>query len=76
MNIEKKIIQELPFFESLDEKENFLITIGALFTRIISLSKACEILNLDRSSLIKILDLLGIKFSYLDTSDITIEKEW
>lgn len=50
--------------------------IGALLARVISLKKASEIMQLEPSEFLKILDLMGIEFSYLSEEDIEIEKSW
>lgn len=70
------IASEVQLFQTLDQKENFLFLIGALLARVISLKKASEIMQLDPSEFLKILDLMGIEFSYLSEEDIEIEKSW
>lgn len=42
----------------------------------ISLKKAAEVMQLEPGELLKILDLMGIEFSYLCEEDITSEKSW
>ena len=76
MSTSQIIARELPFFEKIEDKENFLVVVGALSTRIISIQKACEILGLDKSSLFKLLDAANVAFSYLDENDIEIERKW
>jgi len=72
----KEIIDEVPIFKTREEKERFLIVLSALSLRLISLSKACEIMNMDRETLIKFFDAVGYDFSYLEESDIEIERSW
>jgi predicted HTH domain antitoxin len=70
------IASEVKIFQTLDQKENFLFLIGALLARVISLKKASEIMQLEPSEFLKILDLMGIEFSYLSEEDIELEKSW
>lgn len=70
------IASEIQLFQTLDQKENFLFLIGALLARVISLKKASEIMQLEPSEFLKILDLMGIEFSYLSEEDIELEKSW
>ncbi|MGB3311555.1 MAG: hypothetical protein WBG32_09955 [Nodosilinea sp.] len=68
------IASEVQLFQTLDQKENFLFLIGALLARVISLKKASEIMQLEPSEFLKILDLMGIEFSYLSEEDVEPEK--
>jgi predicted HTH domain antitoxin len=61
-------------FQTLNQKENFLFLISALLARVISLKKASEIMQLEPSEFLKILDLMGIGVFYLSEEDIEIEK--
>ncbi len=70
------IASEIQLFQTLDQKENFLFLIGALLARVISLKKASEIMQLEPSEFLKILDLMGIEFSYLSEEDIELERSW
>lgn len=78
MNLEitQAIASEVQLFQTLDQKENFLFLIGALLARVISLKKASEIMQLEPSEFLKILDLMGIEFSYLSEEDIELERSW
>ena len=76
MLLKETIINQLPYFKTLQEKELFINVIGALTTRIISLSKACELLNMGKEVLLKFLDTIGIEYSYLHEADIKDEREW
>ncbi|WP_293090639.1 hypothetical protein [Moorena sp. SIOASIH] len=60
----------------MGQKSNFLFVIGALVSRLISLQKAAEIMQIEPEVFLKILDLMGIEFSYLSSQDITIERNW
>jgi predicted HTH domain antitoxin len=72
----QELAEDLPFFSTLEERERLLTVIGALALRRISLRKACEILEMDKSALLGILDAAGMDFSYLEERDIEIEKRW
>ena len=74
--VTQTIASEVQLFQTVDQKENFLFLIGALLARVISLKKASEIMQLEPSEFLKILDLMGIEFSYLSEEDIEIEKSW
>jgi hypothetical protein len=70
------LIKEVPYFNDLEMKEKFIIVLGALSIRLISLAKAAEILEIDRDLLLKILDMLGKSFSFLEDIDIDIERDF
>jgi predicted HTH domain antitoxin len=72
----QNIATEVQLFNTLEQKENFLIVLGALTARLISLKKASEVLNLEPEAFLQILDLMGIEFSYLTEDDIAAEKTW
>ena len=59
-----KIVDEVPFFHDEKTKEKFLLVLGALSARLISLRKAAEIM-----------EMLGFEFSYLEESDIGLERK-
>jgi hypothetical protein len=71
-----EISQNVPFFKEKERKNMFLIIVGALSLRLISLRKAAVILNLDEKTLLEILESAGYSFSFLEKEDIEIEKEW
>jgi predicted HTH domain antitoxin len=70
------IASEVQLFQSVEQKENFLFLLGALLARVITLKKAAEVLQLEPAELLKILDLMGIEFSYLSEDDIALERTW
>ncbi|NES20375.1 MAG: hypothetical protein F6K41_15940 [Symploca sp. SIO3E6] len=70
------IASEVQIFQSLEQKENFLFVIGALLARVISLKKAAEVMQLETTELLKILELMGIEFSDLSEEDVALEKSW
>lgn len=68
------IASEVRLFQSIEQKENFLFLLGALIARVISLKKASEVMQLEPAEFLKILDLMGIEFSYLSEEDVALEK--
>ncbi|MEA5620741.1 hypothetical protein VB711_23285 [Cronbergia sp. UHCC 0137] len=72
----KEIASQVQLFQSIEQKETFIFVLGALTSRLISLHKAAEIMEMDTEIFLKILELMGIDFSYLAVEDIAIEKTW
>lgn len=72
----KEIASEVQLFQNLEQKERFIFVVGALVSRLISLHKAAEIMEMETDIFLNILDLMGIDFSYLTIEDIAIEKNW
>jgi predicted HTH domain antitoxin len=72
----KEIASRVQLFQSIEQKENFIFVLGALTSRLISLHKAAEIMEMDTEIFLKILELMGIDFSYLTVEDIAREKNW
>lgn len=70
------IASEIQLFQNIEQKENFLFLLGALLAKVISLKKAAEVMQLEPAELLKVLDLMGIEFSYLCEDDVALEKNW
>nr|WP_292803295.1 hypothetical protein [Nostoc sp. NMS7] len=70
------IASEVQLFHSIEQKENFLFLLGALLAKVISLQKAAEVMQLEPAEFLKILDLMGIEFSYISEEDVALEKSW
>jgi len=70
------IANEIPFLKTIPEKELLLGVIGALVLKKISISKAAEVMNMDKDSLLAILDYMNVEFSYLEANDVAIERSW
>ncbi|NET61798.1 MAG: hypothetical protein F6K47_38475 [Symploca sp. SIO2E6] len=70
------IASEVQIFQGIEQKENFLFLIGALLVRVISLKKAAEVMQLEPTELLKILELMAIEFSHLSEEDVAVEKSW
>jgi predicted HTH domain antitoxin len=72
----KNIAAELQLFKTVEQKENFIFLLGALISKVISLQKAAEVMEMELETLLQILDLMGIEFSYLSENDVATEKSW
>ncbi|MDM9384106.1 hypothetical protein QUB80_25865 [Chlorogloeopsis sp. ULAP01] len=72
----KSIASEVQIFNNIEKKEQFLFVLGALFSRVISLKKASEIMEIEPEVFLELLDLLGLEFSYLSQQDVAVEKNW
>ncbi|MDK2409395.1 hypothetical protein [Aphanizomenon sp. UHCC 0183] len=72
----QEIASQVQLFQSIEKKETFIFVLGALTSRLISLHKAAEIMEMDTEIFLKVLELMGIDFSYLTVEDIAIEKNW
>ena len=72
----REIVEEVPVFKSIEKKEKFLIVLSALSLRLITLSKATEIMNMSTQTLLEFLDALGVSFSYLEEEDVDLERTW
>ena len=70
------IATEVQLFSTPEQKANFLLVIGALVSRLISLKKAAEVLNLDPEAFLVLLELMGIEYSYLTEMSIDQEMVW
>ncbi|MFN6560499.1 MAG: hypothetical protein RMY28_011900 [Nostoc sp. ChiSLP01] len=72
----RSVASEIQLFNNIEQKETFLFVIGALFSRVISLKKAAELMEIEPDVFLELLDLMGLEFSYLTEQDIAIEKDW
>lgn len=72
----KGIASEIQIFASREQKERFLFVLGALVARVISLKKAAEVMELDPEFFLKLLEIMGVEFSYLSEEDVDIERTW
>lgn len=71
-----EIAANVQIFPDVEQKERFLFVVGALVSRVISLKKAAEIMELEVEVLLQLLELMGIEFSYLSSEDIAQERSW
>ena len=72
----REIANELPFFKTVDDREKLLGVIGALVLRKISLSKASEIMGMERERFLGLLDGIKLGYSYLEDQDVGVERKW
>jgi len=72
----REIANELPFFKTVDDREKLLGVIGALVLRRISLSKASEIMGMERERFLGLLDGMKLGYSYLEDQDVEVERKW
>ncbi len=72
----REIANELPFFKTVNDREKLLGVIGALVLRKISLSKASEIMGIERERFLGLLDGMKLEYSYLEDRDVEVEKKW
>jgi len=70
----RSVASEIQVFNDIEQKETFLFVLGALFSRVISLKKAAEIMEIELDVFIELLDLMGLEFSYLTPQDVALEK--
>ncbi len=71
----RSVAAEVQLFNEIEQKETFLFVLGALFSQVISLKKAAEIMEMKPNVFLELLDIMGLEFSYLTPQDITLEKD-
>lgn len=74
-DVESTVIEKFPLFESYKKKEKFFTVVGLLFTRQITLAKAAEILGMSREEFSKILERMGLEYSYLSVKEAQKERK-
>jgi len=72
----RSVAAEIQLFTNIEQKETFLFVLGALFSRVISLKKAAETMEIEADVFLELLDLMGLDFSYLTLQDVVVEKNW
>jgi hypothetical protein len=72
----RSVASEIQVFNDIEQKKTFLFVLGALFSRVISLKKAAEIMEIELDVFIELLDLMGLEFSCLTPQDVALEKNW
>ncbi len=76
IDVLKPIVESVPLFRKIEDKEKFLVVVSALKLRLLSLAKASEIMNMTKTGLLELLETLDVDYSYLSENDIEIEKTW
>jgi len=72
MSIES-VIDEFPLFTEREEKERFLLVLGLLASRTVTLAKAAEVMGMSRSEFSSLLRTVGFKYSYQDEAELKKE---
>ena len=67
------VIDEFPLFRERESKERFLLVLGLLASRTITLGKAAEVLGMSRAEFSAVLRSIGFKYSYLDHEELAKE---
>jgi predicted HTH domain antitoxin len=65
----ESVVDEFPLFNERGEKERFLVVLGLLASRSVTLGKAAEIMAMSRSAFSTLLKSVGFKYSYLDEKE-------
>ena len=76
IDVLKPIVEAVPLFKNIEDKEKFLIVVSALKLRLVSLAKASEIMHMTKTGFLELLESLDIDYSYLSETDIEVEKTW
>jgi len=56
-------------FEKREDKERFLLALGLLASRSVTLAKAAELVGMSRSDFSAVLRSIGFRYSYLDEDE-------
>lgn len=62
-------VARFPLFNGYEEKQRFLTVLGMLYSRQVTLSRAAELLDMDRDELSVILKSLNLEYSYLTKAE-------
>jgi predicted HTH domain antitoxin len=65
----ESVVDNFPLFSEREEKERFLLVLGLLASRTVTLAKAAEIVGMSRSEFSALLKTIGFKYSYLDDKE-------
>ncbi len=76
IDVLKPIVEAVPLFSNIKDKEKLLIVVSALKLRLLSLTKASEIMNMTKTGFLELLEALDVDYSYLTEKDIEREKTW
>lgn len=76
IDILKPIVELVPLFRNIEDKEKFLVVVSALKLRLLSLARASEIMSMTKTGFLELLEALDIDYSYLSENDIVVEKSW
>ena len=76
IDVLRPILEAVPLFRNIEDKEKFLIVVSALKLRLVSLARASEIMNMSQNGFLELLEALDIDYFYLTEKDIEMEKTW
>jgi len=68
-------VEDFPLFEKREDKERFLLALGLLASRSVTLAKAAELVGMSRPELAAVLNSIGFRYSYLDEDEARREFE-
>ena len=68
-------VLDFPLFKRREEKERFLLVLGLLTARSITLAKAAEFMDMSRDEFGTVLRSLGAQYSFLDEDEAARELE-
>jgi len=60
------VLDEFPLFRERKEKERFLVVLGLLASRTVTLAKAAEVFGMSCVEFSAVLRSIGFRYSYLD----------
>jgi predicted HTH domain antitoxin len=69
------VVDEFPLFSDREKKERFLLVLGLLASRTVTLEKAAEVLGMSPSEFSAVLRTIGFKYSYLDEEELQREAD-
>lgn len=69
----ERVVDEFPLFNKREEKERFLVLLGLLASRTVSLSKAAEVMGMPLPEFSALFRTIGFKYSYLDEEELKKE---
>jgi predicted HTH domain antitoxin len=71
----ESVVDEFPLFGEREEKERFLMVLGLLASRTVTLSKAAQVMGMPLPEFSALLQTIGFKYSYLDGNEAKKEKQ-
>ncbi|MGA2386381.1 MAG: UPF0175 family protein [Candidatus Bathyarchaeia archaeon] len=71
----ESVVDEFPLFKEREEKERFLVILGLLASRTVTLAKAAEVMGMSRNEFSALLRTAGFKYSYLDEAELKKEAQ-
>ena len=69
----ESVVDEFPLFNEREEKERFLLVLGLLASRTITLGKAAEVMGMPFTEFSALLRTIGFKYSYLNEKELKEE---